>query len=667
MATSPQRVAIVGSGVAGLVAAYVASRTCEVALYEADDRLGGHADTHVVPDAASGRDLLIDTGFIVHNRQTYPVLMRLFGELGVPTQESDMSMSVADDETDIEWAGALGVAGLFPRPRLLAHRRHLRMLTEIPRFHRRARALLRDAADSSITVRDFLDEGGFSDHFRQHFMAPLVAAVWSCDHDRALDYPAAYLFQFLSHHGMLRVFGSPPWRTVTGGSRTYVERVAAAITATGGKIHLGEPVTGVVETAESITVHTAEGSETYDAVIIATHPAQALRALGSPSDVQREILGALDYVPNTATLHTDASLMPRASRAWASWNVRRRSDNDDHVLVTYDLTRLQRLATKQHYLVTLGGTDLIDPSTVIARREYEHPLYTPVSVAARGRLAEINTERIGFAGAYHGWGFHEDGALSGLRAAERLGLHWPEALPARAVYSTTLTHQRRTPVRHGFKLKSRFWCVDLDDSAALSPRRGWLRGTFEGRDHFTGQHASIREGLDDFLAENGIDVRGGRAVMAAQPRSLGHCFNPISVHWAWAGLDTAGPPDATVVEVHNTYGDRTAYLLDPDEHGMAEVPKQMYVSPFHGVDGRYVVHVPPPDASRGRLGIGVTLHPDGDANGGTRFDAGLVGRVAKREPAIALAGLRGAFLIRLHGVYLWLRRLPIQKRRPHDG
>jgi len=656
---TPRRVAVVGSGVAGLTAAYVASRSCEVALYEADQRLGGHADTHQVHDPATGVDLQIDTGFIVHNRRTYPTLMRLFDELGVPTQPSEMSLSVGDDETGLEWAGALGPRGLFPTARHLWDAGYLRMLTEIPRFHRRARAWV-GAKDDCRTLREFLDQGGFSAYFRRHFMAPLVAAVWSCDQDSALEYPASYLFEFLDHHGMLGVFGSPAWRTVTGGSRTYVDRVSSAITDAGGKIHLGEPVTSIEESPGEVRVRTADGSESYDAVVIATHPAQALRMLAAPTTNQRDVLGALPYVSNTAVLHTDTRLMPRARRAWASWNVRRPaagSNRADQAFVTYDLTRLQRLPTPRSYLVTLGGRDIIDPASVIAERQYEHPLYTPESVAARSRLDEIDTAQVVFAGAYHGWGFHEDGARSGLAAVERLGLHWPEDLPARAAYDTKLIHRRRAPVRHGFSIRSRFWCVDLD-----APRTGGpLRGTFEGRDHFTGEHATIREGLDAFLSDHGIDLQGGRAFMAAQPRAFGHCFNPISVHWAWAGRSTTGRPDATVVEVHNTYGDRHAYLLEPDEQGFAEVPKAMYVSPFHGVDGHYVVHVPPPDPATGRLRLAVTLHPDG----GTRFDASLVGERA-REPRIALAGLRGALLIRLHGVWLWLRRLPIQKRPHHD-
>ncbi len=412
----PRRVAVVGSGVAGLLASHVAAKSAHLTLYEADDRVGGHADTHDVAGLA------IDTGFIVHNQRTYPTLLRLFAELGVETQESEMSLSVSDDETGLEWAGALGPRGLFPAAGNLRRPAYLRMLTEIPRFHRRARAVL-ETTDQDQTLREFLAEGRFSAYFARHFMEPVVAAVWSTDPALALDYPARYLFTFLEHHGMLAVFGSPTWRTVTGGSRTYVDRVAAGL----HDIRTGTKVTSVHETPTGVDVTDGNGSvETYDACIVATHPDQALAMLAEPTALQREVLAALPYSANSALLHTDTSLLPRAEGARASWNYRRLADDSGPVTVTYDLTRLQRLPTDTRYLVTLGGDDLVDPDSVIARRDYAHPMYTPASVAAQARLPEIATDRLAFAGAYHGWGFHEDGARSGLAAAERLGFTWEQ-------------------------------------------------------------------------------------------------------------------------------------------------------------------------------------------------------------------------------------------------
>ena len=655
MSTTPRRLAVVGSGVSGRVAAYVATRAgASVTLFEADDRVGRHADTHRVGDLA------IDTGFIVHNRRTYPTLLRLFAELGVETQESEMSLSVSDDTTGLEWAGALGARGLFPTPGHLGRPAYLRMLGEIPRFHRQARRLLADdTAAPDQTLREFLAVGRFSAYFRRHFMEPVVAAVWSCDPDVALDYPARYLFTFLEHHGMLRVFGSPTWRTVTGGSRAYVDRVVGGL----DDVRTGTKVTSVLPTDTGVEVTDGNGHvETYDACVVATHPDQALAMLAAPTMLQRGLLGELSYSDNAALLHTDTSLLPRAEGARASWNFRRVAGRTGGVTVTYDLTRLQRLATETRYLLTLGGEDLVDPDTVIARREYSHPLYTPASVAARERLPEISTERLAFAGAYHGWGFHEDGARSGLLAAERLGFSWdapdqPQqagpALPT--VYATTITHTRRLPFRRTFTHRSHLWLVDLDHL----PDHGVL-GSFQARDHVGEAHRSIRDNVEAFLARHDIALDGGRVLMAAMPRAFGYCFNPISVFWCYG---PGGEQRAAVVEVHNTYGDRHAYVVRPDEQGRARTDKQMYVSPFHGTDGHYELAVPVPSD---QLDVAVTLH----TADGASFSASLHGEAAATSPwRAAPAALRTALLIRAHGIWLWLRRLPLQPRPNHhqDG
>lgn len=669
---TPRSVAVVGSGVAGLVAAYVASRTATVTLLEADGRLGGHADTHEVTDP-TGRLLRIDTGFIVHNRRTYPTLLRVFAELGVATQQSEMSMSIRDDDSDLEWAGALGRQGTLPTLGHLRRPAYLRMLTEIPRFHRRAKALLARSAAGEVddtTLRDFLAEHEFTPYFLRHFMEPLVAAVWSCDPDVALDYPARYLFSFLSHHQMLSIYGSPTWRTVTGGSHRYVDKVRDALLAAGGEIRTGCKVTSVLETSTGVEVTDGNGTTTtYDAVVIATHPHQALAMLAEPTPLHRELLGAMPYSPNTALLHTDTSLMPTLTQTWASWNFMRpsasqeRPEGADGVVVTYDLTRLQRLDTDTHYLVTLGGEHLVDPATVIDRMEYEHPLYTPESVAAQRRLPEIDTDRVVFAGAYHGWGFHEDGARSGLAAVTRLGLPWPSPVTEErprvetpALYRTTIKHTRRAPFERSFTHRSHTWLVDIDDLPDLRPLP-WAKGTFEARDHLGDPDRTLRENLEAFLATEGVTLHpAGRVLLATQPRAFGYCFNPISVFWC---LDPFGRVEATVVEVHNTYGDRHAYLVRPDEQGRARTDKAMYVSPFHGTDGHYELAVPVPSE---RLDVVVTLHAEQ-----TRFSASLTGTRTTDGPLRAApAALRGSLLTRAHGIWLWLRRLPIRPRPTHQ-
>jgi predicted NAD/FAD-binding protein/DUF1365 family protein len=646
--TRRRTVAVIGSGVAGLTAAYVLRRDSHVVLFEADSRLGGHADTHQVGELA------IDTGFIVHNERTYPVLLRLFGELGIATQDSEMSMSVRDEATGLEYAGALGARGLFPTARRLADPAYLRMLTEVPRFHRRARALLATEAISEErpTFAEFLTDGGFSAYFQRHFAEPLIAAVWSCDPDHALDYPARTLFTFLQHHGMLGVFGSPQWKTVTGGSREYVRRVGELI----DEVRTGTKVTSLRETPDGVEITDGNGEVTLvDAVVVATHPDQALAMLAEPTPAQAEVLAAIPYSQNLAQLHTDTSVLPREERARASWNFLRRPDAQGRVTVTYDLTRLMRLPTSTRYLVTLGGEDIVDQATVIDTMEYAHPIYTPASVAAQRRLPETATDRVVFAGAYHGWGFHEDGARSGLAAAERLGSSWqgrPGAGARPGVFDATIRHVRRKPFRRAFTHESRLWLVDLD----RLPDHGVL-GRFEARDHLGDPARSLRANVDAYLAQHGIDLTGGRVLMAANARAFGYCFNPISVFWCF---DADGEQAAAVVEVHNTYGDRHAYLVHPDPQGRARVDKQMYVSPFHGVDGVYDLAVPLPGD---RLDIAVTLRTDD----GEVFSASLSGRRSARTSPwrSAPAALRGSLLIRAHGIWLWARRLPIRPRPVH--
>jgi predicted NAD/FAD-binding protein len=413
------QVAVVGSGVAGLTAAWELSKWARVLLLEADDRLGGHADTHQVTDR-DGRRLAVDTGFIVHNRRTYPTLLRLFDELGIETQESDMSMSVRCAGCGLEYAGARGLRGLLARPRSLVRGRYLRMLTEIPRFHRLARRLLEsDLLGPGPTLAEFLDEGGFSTYFRQHFAAPLIAAVWSTPAELTGRYPARYLFTFLAHHGMLSITGSPQWWTVTGGSHAYVDRIAAAL----DDIRLDAAVCSVRRTATGVRLQDVHNSEyEVDGAVLATHPHQALAMLDAPTAAQREILGAITYTPNDAVLHNDPRHLPRASGARASWNYRmsRCEQGAEGVRMTYDMNRLQRLDSKDSWLVSLGGCADISADRIVARRSYEHPRYTPESVAAIARLDEIDGDALVFAGAYAGWGFHEDGARSGYLAAEKL-------------------------------------------------------------------------------------------------------------------------------------------------------------------------------------------------------------------------------------------------------
>jgi predicted NAD/FAD-binding protein len=462
-----RRIAIVGSGIAGLTAGYVLSRTDDVTVFEAEQRLGGHAHTHQVagPD---GRDIWVDSGFIVHNRETYPLLTRLFSELGVAVQDSEMSMSVSCAGCGLAYAGQRGLAGLavgLPRGGL----RYARMLGEVLRFHRSARRLLASSTDPRLagqgaTVRrftgpraagadissqngaapahlgpdeagpllgEFLAAGHYSPYFITHFALPFVAAVWSCPPQTALRYPARYLFAFLRQHGLLTVTGSPPWRTVAGGSRSYVERVAKQLASvrTGARVTaVTRPAPGAAGPAARALVSYADPdgarTEGFDAIVLATHPDQALRVLADPTPDEREVLGAFRYSRNETVLHTDGRVLPASPRVRASWNYALPSCAPDsgQVRVSYDMNRLQRLPGERPFVVTLNGD--VPAEHVIARMDYEHPVYDTASVAAQRRLAGLNDGVTAYAGAYHGWGFHEDGCRSGVAAAESLGGRW---------------------------------------------------------------------------------------------------------------------------------------------------------------------------------------------------------------------------------------------------
>jgi predicted NAD/FAD-binding protein len=421
------RVAVIGSGVSGLTAAWILSAAGrEVTLYEAAPRLGGHADTHRVT-APDGTVLGIDTGFIVHNTRTYPLLTRLFGELGVTVQQSEMSMSVRCLGCGLEYAGQRGLPGVAAGLRQ-GRGRYLRMLTEIGRFHAAARAMLRRPAPpggpaAGPSLGEFLAAGRYSGYFVAHFAQPFVAAVWSCAPGTALAYPARYLFAFLDQHGLLSVTGSPPWLTVTGGSARYVELVAKQVTA----VRAGVPVTAVRRYPGGAEVRCGDGPAAhYGGVVVATHPDQALALLADPTPAERAALGAFRYSRNTAVLHTGSAVLPARPRVRASWNYTLsscRADSEE-VQVSYYMNRLQRLAGERDYIVTLNGDPARAGGEVLDRMEYAHPVYDAASVAAQSRLPELNDGVTAFAGAYHGWGFHEDGCRSGVAAAASLGARW---------------------------------------------------------------------------------------------------------------------------------------------------------------------------------------------------------------------------------------------------
>lgn len=426
--TSRRSVAVVGSGVSGLTAAYVMRDEWDVTVFESDERIGGHAHTHTVADPDATHR--VDTGFIVHNDRTYPLLRRLFRELDVDVHPTEMSMSIHCDGCGLEYAGGRGGKGIFAQRRRLLDPRYLSMLVNVKRFGRLAHELL-DSAESPTepqTYGDFLRVHGFSDYFVSHYAIPVVSCVWSSGHETALSYPARYLFEFLKHHGFLSIKGSPQWFTVVGGSGAYIDKVRAAIDERdGSSVRASSPIRSVTRTADGVELVDADGRTHHaDAVVIATHADDALALLADPSDDERRILGSFDYSDNEVQLHRDPSLLPAASAARSAWNYRMDgcTDRSDHSAVTYWMNRLQGIESAEPFLVTLNAAELVDPGSVIATMAYTHPIYTPTSVGAQAELKRLFTDRTVFAGAYHGWGFHEDGCRSGVDAAAALGTAW---------------------------------------------------------------------------------------------------------------------------------------------------------------------------------------------------------------------------------------------------
>jgi predicted NAD/FAD-binding protein len=414
------RIAVVGAGISGLGAAWLLARRHEVVLYESDSRLGGHTDTHRVE--LEGTSHAIDSGFIVFNERNYPLLTRLFSELGVATQPTQMSFSVHNSGSGLQYnAGSL--AGLFCQKRNLVSSRFWRMLLDLRRFYREAPTLL-SSASPGPNLGDYLEERGYGAGFVHDHLVPMTSALWSAPARRVLEFPARHLVQFMHNHSMLRVDGRPTWRVVSGGSSSYVRAMLASWQV---QVRLGQPVVGVVRTPEGVEVATPAGVDRFDQVVLACHSDQALAMLTEPTAAEREVLGAIRYQDNDVVLHTDARLLPPDRRAWAAWNAHVSATDPDQCTVSYCMNLLQSIRSPRPFVVTLNRGDAVAPEHVLARRRYQHPIFDRASVAAQAQRARIDgVDRIWFAGAYWGWGFHEDGLRSAVAVAARLGVAWPE-------------------------------------------------------------------------------------------------------------------------------------------------------------------------------------------------------------------------------------------------
>lgn len=409
------RIAVVGSGISGLVCAHLLNRRHEVHLFEAASELGGH--THTVEVEHDGQRFAIDTGFIVYNETNYPNFTQLLRQLGVATQDTEMSFSVSSESEDIEYNGA-SLSTLFAQRRNLCRPRFWRMLRDILRFYRSAPRLLAEP-DEDLTLIEYLMRKRYSREFIDWHILPMGAAIWSTDRTGTGEFPLMTFLRFFERHGFLRVSGRPQWKTIVGGSSSYVRAMAPHL----GFVHRNSTVRAIHRRPGGIEV-TAEGGspQRFDAVVLATHSDQALRALADPSPSEREILRAIDYQANRVVLHTDARLMPRTRRAWASWNYHLLESDRGVPTVTYNMNILQRLEAPVQFCVTLNREEAIDPDQIIGTYDVQHPRFDRAAVAARARHPEINGIRnTYFCGAYWGDGFHEDGVNSALAVCKLLG------------------------------------------------------------------------------------------------------------------------------------------------------------------------------------------------------------------------------------------------------
>jgi predicted NAD/FAD-binding protein len=414
------RVAVIGSGISGLAAAWLLSRKHEVTLYEREPRLGGHTHTHEVEDPAGV--LNVDSGFIVFNEVNYPLLCRLFRELDVPTAPSDMSFSVSTRPRGLAWSSR-GLGGLFSQRLNLLRPRFWKFLGQIARFNREAPRLLDRPGAEAVTLGDWLGQERFSDDFRDHYLVPMSAAVWSTPAREMLRFPAATLVRFFGNHGFLGVTTQHPWRTIPGGCSRYIEPLLRPFRE---RLHVGHPVTAVHREPSGATVH-AEGlaPARFDEVVFAVHGDQVLPMLTRPTRDEEQVFRAFSSNRNEAALHTDAGLMPPRRRTWASWNHVRIAGAEDRLVVTYHMNRLQSLGARRNWFVSLNAEGLLVEDRVVRRMTYEHPRYTPEAVRAQGRWADVSgRNRTHYCGAYWGYGFHEDGLKSAVRVAQRMGVEW---------------------------------------------------------------------------------------------------------------------------------------------------------------------------------------------------------------------------------------------------
>lgn len=422
------KIAIIGSGIAGLVAARELHKRHDIVLFEAESRLGGHTAT--VDIRYDGIDYAIDTGFIVYNDRTYPNFIRLLDEIGVKSIPTEMSFSVHCDLTGLEYAGS-NLNTLFAQRRNLVSPPFYRLLADIVRFNREApRDLEAGLITADTTLGEYLERNHYSNRFKTHYLIPMGAAIWSASTDAMLKFPLQFFVRFFKNHGLLQITDRPQWRVIEGGSRSYIEPLVRPFR---GKIALKTPIKTLIREGNGVVVVTQKGgAERFDGVVLATHSDQALRLLEKPTQEEQAVLGAIPYQNNEVILHTDTHLLPRNRRAWASWNYHLDRLQQERAVLTYNMNTLQRLDSPHTFCVTLNDSAQIDPRKILGRFQYAHPVFTLEGIDAQERWQEINgVKRTWFCGAYWQNGFHEDGVVSALRVVEDIDKRFPQTAAPR--------------------------------------------------------------------------------------------------------------------------------------------------------------------------------------------------------------------------------------------
>ncbi|MDO9477704.1 MAG: FAD-dependent oxidoreductase [Pseudohongiella sp.] len=412
------RIAIIGTGISGLVAAFKLNALHDITVFEAADRLGGHTAT--IDVELDGKTHAIDTGFIVYNDWTYPNFIKLMDELGIQWRESDMSFGVSCETTGLEYAGVTGqlamINSLFAQRRRLLSPSFIKMLLDILAFNKQAIADVEADRIPDMTLRQYVERHGLGQMFMDYYLVPMCSAIWSTPFLQMYEFPTKFLLPFLYKHGLINVHDRPRWRTLVGGSKAYLAPLSASFSE---KVRLSSKVLSVKRHEQGIEVHSAAGIEFFDQVVIACHSDQALALLSDASDAEQQILSSIPYQANDVVLHTDVSVMPRSRRAWASWNYHLGSDRSGLPRLTYDMNRLMGITEAQQFCVSLNHTDHIDPAKILGRYDYAHPIFTSAGADAQTRWAEINgVNHTWFCGAWWGKGFHEDGVVSALRVVD---------------------------------------------------------------------------------------------------------------------------------------------------------------------------------------------------------------------------------------------------------